>query len=138
MAAFPSLRPSQRTISMGQAPIKEYRALNGTIVRRSFGNKRFGYVVELTFQNIAEASVSLIWDHYHDNQNLQNGFTIPDSILSGYSTNEAIGRPEGLISRVNRMGNITWFYIEPPSIESTGRSRSTVQVRLAGELSYAP
>jgi hypothetical protein len=138
MAAFPSLRPSQRAISMGQAPIKEYRALNGAIVRRSFGNKRFGYVVELTFQNIAEASVSLIWDHYHDNQNLQNGFAIPDSILSGYSTNEAIGRPEGLISRVNRMSNIAWFYIEPPSIESTGRSRSTVQVRLAGELSYAP
>lgn len=138
MAAFPLLRPAQRTISMGQAPIKEYRALNGAIVRRSFGNKRFGYVVELTFQNITEASVSLIWDHYHDNQNLQNGFSLPDSIFSGYSTNETIGRPEGLVSRVNRMANITWFYIEPPSIESVERSRSTVQVRLAGELRYAP
>ena len=138
MAAFPSLRPAQRTISMGQAPIKEYRALNGATVRRSFGNRRFGYVVELTFQNITEASVSLIWDHYHDNQNLQNGFSLPDSIFSGYSTNETIGRPEGLISRVNRIDYITWFYIEPPSIESVERSRSTVQVRLAGELRYTP
>lgn len=138
MAAFPLLRPAQRTISMGQAPIKEYRALNGATVRRSFGNRRFGYVVELTFQNITEASVSLIWDHYHDNQNLQNGFSLPDSIFSGYSTNETIGRSEGLISRVNRINYIAWFYIEPPSIESVERSRSTVQVRLAGELRYTP
>lgn len=138
MAAFPSLRPTQRTISMGQPPIKEYRSLSGTIVRRSFGNKRFSYLVDLTFENIPEASVSLIWDHYHDNQNLQNGFSLPDAVFSGYSTNEQIGRPEGVTSRVNRMANITWFYIEPPNVESVERSRSTVQVRLSGELRYAP
>jgi hypothetical protein len=136
MAAFPSLRPSERALSIGQPPIKEYRALNGIVVRRSFGNQRFNYQLTLSFNNIPEVSLSAIWDHYHDNLNIANGFSVPDSIFSGYRTNEAIGRNEGFISRVNRMANIAWRYAEPPQVESVFGSYSTVQVVLVGELRY--
>ncbi len=138
MAAFPSLKPTQRSMSMGQQPVKEYRSLNGAIVRRSFGNRRFAYLLDLTFENISEASLALIWDHYHNNQTVQNGFAVPDIVFSGYSSNEALGRPDGFVSRINRMAGIIWFYTEPPQVESVVLSYSNVQVRLSGELSYAP
>jgi hypothetical protein len=138
MAAFPSLKPTQRTMSMGQAPVKEYRALNGVVVRRSFGNKRFAYLLNLTFENIPESSLALLWDHYHNNQNLQNGFSLPDEVFNGYSTDSELGLPIGFKSRINRMSDIVWFYAEPPNIESVVVSYSTVTVSLSGELRYQP
>lgn len=137
MAAFPSLRPAQRSITMGQAPIKEYRALNGAIVRRSFGNQRFGYQLALTFENITEQALSSIWDHYHDNQSMK-GFSLPDSIFSGYDSKEAVGTSSSFTQRANRMAYVTWYYAEPPQAESVSTSYSTVQVSLIGELKYTP
>lgn len=137
MAAFPSLRPTQRSLSMGQAPIKEYRALNGAIVRRSFGNKRFGYQLSLSFENISEQVVSNIWDHYHDNQSMK-GFSLPDSIFSGYGSKSAVETASNFIARANRLDYIIWYYAEPPQIESVSTSYSTVQVSLIGELRYTP
>jgi hypothetical protein len=137
MAAFPSLRPSERSINIGAPPIREYRALNGAVVRRSFGNQRFAYQLDLVFSNISEKSTSAIWDHYHDNINIRDGFVLPDSIFSGYRTNATIGRNEGLLSRLQALTNIRWFYVEPPQIESIYGSLSTVQVRLSGELRYS-
>lgn len=136
MANFPSLRPSERSISIGQPPIKEYRALNGAVVRRSFGNQRFGYQLTLSFNNIPEASLSKIWDHYHDNRNIRDGFALPSSIFSGYRTNAQIGRNEGFLSRIQALTNIKWHYAEPPQVESVYGSISTVQVVLLGELAY--
>jgi hypothetical protein len=137
MAAFPELRPTQRSLSMGQAPIKEYRALNGAIVRRNFGNQRFGYQLSLAFENINEQALSIIWDHYHDNQSMK-GFSIPDAIFSGYGAKYAADTSQSFISRANRMGSIIWYYAEPPQIESVSTSYSTVQVSLIGELRYTP
>jgi hypothetical protein len=137
MAAFPGLRPTQRSLSMGQAPIKEYRALNGAIVRRSFGNQRFGYQLSLSFENISEQALSSIWDHYHDNQSMK-GFSLPDSIFSGYGSKNAVATASNFITRANRLGHIIWYYAEPPQIEGVAVSYSTVQVSLIGELKYTP
>jgi hypothetical protein len=138
MANFPSLRPSQRSIQLGEAPIKSYRALNGVVVRRSFGNRFFRYGLDLTFDNITEQSLALIWDHYHDTVNLRDGFALPDAIFSGYSTNERLGSNIGFISRANRMNSIIWFYEGPPQVQSVVTSYSTVSVKLIGELRYSP
>lgn len=137
MAAFPSLRPTERTLNMGQVPIREYRALNGAVVRRSFGNQRFAYQLTLSFQNTSEKNLSLIWDHYHDNRNIRDGFTLPSSIFSGYKTNAQIGRDEGFLSRIQALSNIKWHYAEPPQVESVYVGLSTVQVVLSGELAYS-
>lgn len=137
MANFPSLRPSQRSLTMGELPIKEYRALNGAIVRRAFGNRRFGYQLSLSFDNISEAILSQLWDHYHNNQTV-NGFSIPDSVFSGYGSKEASDTNASFIARANRMSTIVWYYAEPPQIESVSTSYSTVQVSLVGELKYSP
>jgi hypothetical protein len=138
MSDFPALRPSQRSITMGQAPIKQYQTLNGVVVRRSFGNVRFNYELSLSFNNANEEIVAQLWDHYHDNQTLQKGFSIPDEVFSGYSTNESLPTPVGLISRMNRMSEIVWHYAEPPQIESVALSYSNVQIKIIGQLRYTP
>lgn len=137
MTTFPSLRPTQRSLSMGQLPIKEYRALNGAIVKRSFGNQRFAYQLSLSFDNIPETSLSSLWDHYHDNQTVK-GFSLPDEVFSGYGAQYASDRGQDFILRANRMDNIIWYYAEPPQIESVSTSYSTVQISLVGELRYSP
>jgi hypothetical protein len=138
MADFPSLKPSQRSLQLGEAPIKSYRALNGVVVRRSFGNRFFGYILDLTFENITEASLTLFWDHYHDTKNLQNGFLLPDIVFSGYRTNAQSGNNTGFIDRANRMASVIWFYDGAPQVQSVVTSYSTVNVKLIGELSYSP
>jgi hypothetical protein len=47
MANFPALKPTARSFQLGQYPVKTYRAMSGAVVRRSFGNKAFGYTLEL-------------------------------------------------------------------------------------------
>ena len=138
MAAFPSLRPTERTLGMGEVPIKTYRSLNGAVVRRAFGNQRYGYELSLTFGNIKEKDVSAIWLHYQDNANALNGFDLPTTIFSGYNTDAAVGRTnEGFLSRITALTAIKWYYTQPPQIESVYRDISTVQVQLSGNLNYS-
>jgi hypothetical protein len=54
MANFPALKPTARSFQLGQYPVKTYRAMSGAVVRRSFGNKAFGYTLDLQFENVTE------------------------------------------------------------------------------------
>lgn len=147
MADFPALRPTERTLNMGEVPIKTYRALNGAVVRRAFGNLRYNYELTLTFQNVKEKDVSAIWIHYQDNFNALNGFNLPATIFSGYNTDTATRPNEGFLSRIAGVATITgvssgtppikWYYTQPPQIESVYRDISTVQVQLSGNLNYS-
>lgn len=126
MAIFPSLRPSQRRIVAGDYPTKTYRSLSGAIVKRNFGNRPFGYSLELEFQNIDEDSFASIWDHYHGQNGTSDGFTLPDDVFSGYQ--------DATSARIKRESTLRWYYAEPPQIESGQNGLSTVTTRLVGEL----
>ena len=76
MANFPALKPTARSFQLGQYPVKTYRAMSGAVVRRSFGNKAFGYTLDLQFENVPEAAVNTIIDHYNGQQGGTLGFII--------------------------------------------------------------
>lgn len=138
MADFPALRPTERTLNMGEVPIKTYRALNGAVVRRAFGNLRYNYELTLTFGNIKEKELCLIWNHYQDNLNALSGFNLPTSIFSGYNSDATVGRTnEGFLSRITALTSIKWYYTQPPQIESVYLNISNVQVQLSGNLNYS-
>jgi len=123
---------------MAEPARKEYRALNGVVVRRNFGNLMGNYLLDLVFENITETNVILIWDHYHNANNQQNRFQLqfdPSlSPLAGLGT--FAGMSSSLSSKLN-LTYIRWFYVEPPNIEASERSLSTVTVKLIGELNYS-
>jgi hypothetical protein len=126
MADFPSLVPTARSFALGQYPIKSYRALSGATVRRSFGNRPFGYTLELEFANVFEATVNSICDHYNGQGGGTEGFAVPAAVFAGYSAT--------LQGKIRTPANIEWLYAEPPSITSVKVDISTVTVSLVGEI----
>ena len=126
MANFPALKPTARSFQLGQYPVKTYRAMSGAVVRRSFGNKAFGYTLDLEFANVPEATVNTIIDHYNGQQGGTLGFLLPSQPLFGYSS--------ALQARVIDFPNIEWLYAEPPGISSVIKDISTVTVKLVGEM----
>lgn len=133
---FPSIAPSRRTLRLAEPPTKLYKSLSGSVVVRSFGDKLSNYVLDLNYQSMTEADLNKIWDHYHDITNLNDGFSIPKILFSGYG----FGREEGFqgfAERVLERTDITWYYAEPPSVESVSTSFSNVTVKLAGNLRYS-
>jgi hypothetical protein len=123
---------------MAEPARKEYRALNGVVVRRNFGNLMGNYLLDLVFENTTETNVILIWDHYHNANNQQNRFRLQFnpflSPLAGLGT--FAGMSSSLSSKLN-LTYIRWFYVEPPNIEANERGLSTVTVKLIGELNYS-
>jgi hypothetical protein len=128
MAVFPSIRPTARSYSPGQFPTKVYRGLSGATVKRVFGNRSFGHAIDLQFENISDANTKAILDHYYGQGGNYTRFTLPDAVFSGMSTE--------LKGIVQAPVNILWEYAEPPQVESVFNGRSTVTVRLIGELDY--
>jgi len=126
MADFPALKPTARSFQLGQYPIKTYRAMSGAVVRRSFGNKPFGYTLELEFANVPEATVNDICDHYNDQSGGTSGFTVPAEVFAGYTST--------LQGKVREPDGIEWLYAEPPSVTSVIKDISSVTVRLVGEI----
>jgi hypothetical protein len=126
MANFPALKPTARSFQLGQYPVKTYRAMSGAVVRRSFGNKAFGYTLELEFANIPEATVNTIIDHYNGQQGGTLGFAIATAVFAGYTVT--------LQGKVRNPSGIEWLYAEPPSVSSVIAGISTVTVKLVGEM----
>ena len=126
MADFPALTPTARSFQLGQYPVKTYRAMSGATLRRSFGNRAFGHTLDLQFDNVPEATVNTIIDHYNTQGGSTLGFTLPATVFAGYSTD--------LRNRAQNPTSIEWLYAEPPSVSSVLRDRSSVTVKLIGEI----
>jgi len=100
--------------------------MSGAVVRRSFGNRPFGYTLDLEFANVTEATVNSICDHYNGQGGGTLGFTVPAEVFAGYTST--------LQGKVRTAAGIEWLYAEPPNVKSELRDRSSVTVRLVGEI----
>jgi hypothetical protein len=89
--AFPSIKPTTRSFSLGDYPSKTYRSLSGAIFKRAFGNRQTGYTLDLTFRNIGDTSelrthsgtAKEIMDHYTDVDGTFKSFTLPARVFEG-------------------------------------------------------
>ena len=100
--------------------------MSGAVVRRSFGNKAFGYTLDLQFENVPEATVNTIIDHYNGQQGGTIGFAIATAVFAGYTVT--------LQGKVRNPSGIEWLYAEPPNVSSVIAGISTVTVKLVGEM----
>lgn len=126
MAVFPSIKPTSRSFTLGEYPVKTYRALSGKIVRRSFGNKAFGHSLDLSFDNVPEATVQLVINHYNNQLGQSIGFTLSNEVFAGLGATT--------ISLLKNPSQTLWFYAEAPSIESVYRNLSTIAIKLIAEI----
>ena len=129
---FPNIVPSSRKMTLGELPVKQYRAMSGAVVRRAYGNTKTNYVLELEFKNLGETSPTPgnrgtaleILTHYEQANTTFNSFGIAGYVLKGMDKTFA-----------NKIApsNIFWRYAEPPKVTSVKSGLSTVSVKLIGE-----
>ena len=127
-AQFPGIKPAERSFRLGQYPVKSYRALSGATVKRAFGNRAYGYELQLSFNNISDAVTSQLIDHYNATSGGFERFTLPAELFVGMSTT--------LAGKIQSPTQIKWEYTNPPEVKSVINGRSTVTINLAGEIYY--
>jgi hypothetical protein len=129
---FPEIKPTTRKFKMGDTPSTTYTSLSGAIFKRSFGNVKTNYTLDLTFKNIPDSttenfkSTEAILTHYEGADGTFSSFTIPDLVFAGVNSNVKgyIQAPTG----------IKWRYSRPPEVQSVQSNLSTVTVSLIGEI----
>jgi hypothetical protein len=127
-AQFPGIKPSERSFRAGQYPTKVYRALSGATVKRAFGNRAYGYEIQLGFTNITDTTAEQILSHYETTAGGFERFTLPSEVFAGMSN--------GLTTRIQSPTQIKWEYASPPEVKSVHPGLSNVTITLAGELDY--
>ena len=64
MATFPALKPTARSLLLGDYPQGIFNALSGANVRFLRGTKRIDQRLNLSYQYITETELQLIYTHY--------------------------------------------------------------------------
>jgi hypothetical protein len=123
---YPTIRPTARSFSAGDYPVKTFKAQSGAEVRILYGSKRTGMTIELTYQNIADSLADDFVAHYDEVKGQFGTFALPSELRAGWG---------GSQSALDATGTgVTWRYAEAPSISSVRPGISSVQVQLVGVL----
>tara|TARA_Y100001937_G_scaffold109699_1_gene154648 strand:- start:368 stop:868 length:501 start_codon:yes stop_codon:yes gene_type:complete len=119
MATFPSLTPSVRVYNQGDFPSSIQTLSTGIVKGFRLGNRRINQTLQLTFNNLTEAQVTLIRNHYDTQQGSFSIFFLSAECWSGYST-----LPVPLVS------DFAWLYSQPPTISDGIVGKFNVEVEL--------
>lgn len=117
---FPAIVPSARTYTPGDVPQATQVALSGVYSSYRFGSRRVAQSLSLSFNNISEAQLNQIRDHYIAQDGSYNIFFLPPETWSGYTT-----------PPVPSPSNVAWRYGEPPTITDGSQDLWSVEVQLA-------
>lgn len=135
MATFPSrtstgtaIRPTARSFSIGEFPVKNYKSLAGTIVKRSFGNRPTNYTLDVEFNAVNEQVLIAIFDHYHGQQGTTTPFDLPSNLFEGYT-----GQFSALMQSPS-VGSGRWYYAEAPQVTSRLNGLSDISVKFISEI----
>jgi len=133
-ANFPEIKPTSRRFRMGDIPSTTYTSLSGAVFRRAYGNKKTGYTLDLTFENISDTTelrtnsgtTNAILNHYESVNGTFKSFSLTNTTFSGMGT--------GVRSRIKAPSNVKWRYASPPEVRAVYSDISTVTVKLIAEI----
>jgi hypothetical protein len=126
MSTFPAIKPSGRSLSPGQLPVRSYTTLSGAIWKRAFSNTRSGHAISLEFANIPDQQAELIVAHYESVGGPFYRFTLPTAVFAGMGAT--------LASRFQAPASVEWAYASEPKLESIYPGVTTVRVELVSEV----
>ena len=122
---YPTLTPSSRDITIGDYPIKKYRAMDGAEVRILYGNQDTNATMALTYQNITDELASDFARHFRSTKGTFERFPIAQEVYNGWSGDTTEGPDQ-----IFRGEKARWRYDSPPKIVSVRPGVSTVQISL--------
>lgn len=129
MAVFPALVPSSREFVLGVIPVRTYQTLAGTVWKRQYGNRPTAHKLTMEFQNISDAKVRSIVEHFYGQNCTVDQFNLPAQASVGV-------KDAALITLLRNPANNRWVYTGPPRVRSIVPGISTVSVELNTELTY--
>ena len=133
-ANFPEIHPTSRRFRMGDIPSTTYTSLSGAVFRRAYGNKKTGYTLDLTFENISDitelrtfsGTTNQILNHYESVKGTFKSFALTDKTFSGMGSS--------VKGRIQAPSNVKWRYASPPEVRAVYNNISTVTVKLIAEI----
>ena len=102
-AAYPPLTPSGRSYSMGRFAVSREVGFGGGQVKFLHSDRVSGLTMELVYENLTQAEIASIRDHYRSQQGSFLNFLLPAEVWAGQS-NVANIVPAGM----------RWKYQGPP------------------------
>ena len=127
MATFPALTPTSRNFTPGVYPQREYRALSGAVIKRTFGNSPYGARLDLEYQNVPDSTAVTLLNHYRSETAANTRFVLSANVTAGMSSS--------LVPLAAATSDaLRWEYAEPPQVSSVRPGYSTVRVSLKAEI----
>ena len=119
MANFPSITPSTRLYTQGNFPSAIQSSSTGVTTGFRRGNRRINQTLQLSFNNLTEAQVTLIRNHFDGQNGSFNIFYLSAEVWAGYTT-----PPVPLVS------DFAWLYANAPTISDGIVSKWNVEIEL--------
>ena len=119
ITAFPALAPTARAWTPGLPPVSSFTSMSGYEVRVMLGAEPVGTTLELVFENLKEADIKQITDHFTLAKGVYEVFSLPASVFAGMTT----------YAQVTPSGQF-WRYAAPPVIEWVGPGIGSLSVQL--------
>lgn len=86
MAAFPSLEPTTRVLTLGDYPQLTHEGVSGDVVRFITGTDRVVQRLTLGYEYLTESEAQQIIDHYRGQQGSIIPFSLPSLVWAGFAT----------------------------------------------------
>ena len=123
MATLPALTPTAMDFTAPEFPVKSSTSISGVVTRRIFGNRGSRSTLQLSFDNIADASAVQFLDAWNASRGQLDAVTVPSVVFDGASA--------ALVSYVSDGGDgLIWHFAAPPQVQRVKPGISSVRISL--------
>lgn len=116
--SFPTIKPTRRTASMGDYPVKAYRAISGAETRIRYGNLRSEATLELGYEGLSAAEAAEFANHYEAVNGTTYTFAVTTALTVGWNSGATV------------QGSGKWRYDGPPTFSQVGGDCDRVDVAI--------
>ena len=122
MTSFPALIPSTRLYVPGNLPQSRMASLSGIDASFRRGNRRIGQALALSFNNITEADLLTLQQHYINQQGTFGRFFLSAEVWAGLA-----------VAPIPLLSDYAWKYSAPLSVSQATCELFSVSVELGTE-----
>ena len=123
MAELPALTPTAMDFTAPEFPVKSSTSISGVVTRRIFGNRGSRSTLQLSFDNITDASAVEFLDTWNASRGQLDAVTVPSAVFDGASA--------ALVSYVSDGGDgLIWHFAAPPQVQRVKPGISSVRISL--------
>lgn len=117
--AFPSYAPTNRTVDLGDYPVKKVMMLSGAETRLRYGNQRSRGVCTLQYDKMTPAQCQAFINHYDSVGGSSKTFAVTTAITAGWNASGIAGSGQ-------------WRYDAPPEFRAVAGEcdKSTITIKL--------